>query len=83
MATNMTRVTIDATTMAKLDGLNDLLEICDESGKTLGYFQPIISPPRGPDGKIISPISDEELERRSQHLAGRALKDILSDIQKL
>ena len=79
----MTRVTIDATTMAKLYGLNDLLELCDETGKTLGYFQPIVSPPRGPDGKIISPISDEELERRSEHRTGRPLKDILNDLQKL
>jgi hypothetical protein len=79
----MTRVTVDAATMAKLYGLNDLLEICDESGKTLGYFQPTVLPPRGPDGRIISPISDEELERRSQQHTGRPLKDILNDLQKL
>ena len=79
----MTRVTIDAGTLAKLHGLNDVLEICDESGRTLGHFCPLVSPPRGPDGKIISPISDEEYERRRQTRSGRPLKDILADLRKL
>jgi hypothetical protein len=79
----MTRITVDAGTLAKLHGLNDFLEFCDESGRTLGHFCPLVSPPRGPDGKIISPISDEEWERRRQERSGRPLKDILADLQKL
>jgi hypothetical protein len=79
----MTRVTIDAATIARLKGLKDSLEICDESGMMLGYFHPFVSPPRGPDGKIISPISDQELEQRRQQRTGRPLKDILADLEKL
>lgn len=79
----MTRITLDAGTVAKLRGLSDLVEFCDESGQTLGHFQPVELPPRDPDGKIISPISDEEYERRRLERTGRPLKDIIADLHKL
>jgi hypothetical protein len=78
----MTQIKIDAATMARLNGLSDSLEICDESGRLLGYFHPSVSPPRRSDGKIASPFSDAELARRSQQRTGRPLKDILAELPK-
>jgi len=36
----MSRVTLDLELRARLNGLNEPLEICDESGRTLGHFLP-------------------------------------------
>jgi hypothetical protein len=34
------KVTIDPSLRAKLNGLNEHLEVCDENGRTLGFFLP-------------------------------------------
>jgi hypothetical protein len=77
----MTRVTIDAATVARLKDVREMVELRDEAGRVVGHFLP--GPPRDADGKIIVPFSEEELERRSQERGGRPLKDILSDLSKL
>ena len=76
----MTIVTLDASTLAKFQGIADYATIHDEAGRIVGFFCPNIEPPRGPDRKIISPISDEEWERRRNEPGGRPLKDILADL---
>jgi hypothetical protein len=40
----VTRVTIDSDTSAKLSAFFVPVELCDDSGRTLGYFQPVLSP---------------------------------------
>ena len=47
----MTRVTVDPTLRAKLNGLNTQTELCDESGHTLGLFVPA-------DGDHVQTLSD-------------------------
>jgi len=65
----MTRVIADATLPTRLRAVTDALEICDESGKLLGYFHPAV--------RVTSPLSREELERRRQQRAGKPLAEIL------
>ena len=77
----MTRITIDADTVAKLKDVRNMVELRDEAGRIVGHFLP--GPPRDANGQIIVPFSEEELERRSQERGGRPLKDILSDLSKL
>jgi hypothetical protein len=77
----MTKVVVDAAFGEKLTGLTGAVELCDESGRTLGYFQPVLSEGLSAKG-IRSPISDEEIERRSQQRSGRPLADILADLEK-
>jgi hypothetical protein len=72
----MTKLTIDAGTLAKLHNLDAPLEVCDESGKTLGYFHPAI-PANGADSAARSPFSDEELQRRRQQRTGSPLAEVL------
>ncbi|MBI1830133.1 MAG: hypothetical protein HYR84_01625 [Planctomycetes bacterium] len=36
----MSKITLDPTLRAKLNGLKETLEICDESGETVGHFLP-------------------------------------------
>jgi hypothetical protein len=79
----MTRITIDASTLGKFQGLGEYAEVCDQAGRIVGHFYPYVEPPRDPNGRIISPISDEEMERRCEERTGRPLNEILADLQKL
>ena len=38
----MSKITLDATLRSKLNGLNESLEICDETGETVGHFLPAL-----------------------------------------
>jgi hypothetical protein len=37
----MTKITVDIAIREKLHNLDTFLELCDDSGKTLGFFHPI------------------------------------------
>lgn len=74
----MTQVTIDSATAAKLKDIHEKVELRDEAGRIVGHFMP--GPPRDADGRISSPISDEEWERRVNEPGGRSLPEILSDL---
>jgi hypothetical protein len=76
----MTKVVVDATMRARLNNLADLLQVCDESGRVLGYFHPIAAP--DPVAPVQSPVPEEELERRRRQRTGRALTDILKGLQE-
>ena len=79
----MNKVTLDEALKAKLNGLNEELEICDADGRTVGHFLP-------PDlyremlyawAESQSGITKEELDRRrSQRGRGRRLADIWKDL---
>jgi hypothetical protein len=36
----MSKITLDASLRSKLNGLNEELEVCDESGATVGHYVP-------------------------------------------
>jgi len=77
----MTRVTVDSTVSAQLSAYDGPVELCDNAGHTLGYFQPIL--PVAETERILGecPISDAELRRRRQVRAGRPLTEILQDLR--
>lgn len=70
----MTKITVDSELRSKLHNLDSLIELCDETGRTLGYFHPALT------GPLESPHSIEELERRRQNPTGRSLREILKDL---
>jgi hypothetical protein len=74
----MTRVIGNAAIRAQLHNLDAALEVCDESGQTLGYFHPIIE---SSGEKITSPYSDEEIEELRKQRTGRPLTEILKDLR--
>jgi hypothetical protein len=43
----MTKVTVDQATLGRLRGLQEPLELCDESGRVLGTFTPAAGAPPG------------------------------------
>jgi hypothetical protein len=75
----MTRLTVDAAFLARLDKLDSIVEVCDESGRTVGYFHSVLA---SNAGAARSPFSDEEIQRRRQQRTGRALSEIMADLEK-
>jgi hypothetical protein len=78
----MNEVTVDAALRARLNNLDDLLQVRDESGRILGYFHPVVEPAASDATSIRSPFSTEELERRRSQRTGRSLEEILNDLSR-
>jgi hypothetical protein len=79
---SMTRIVVDSDLLSRLHGLSERLEFCDESGRTLGVFQPSapkVQPGEGVDG---SPFTREQLEEFRKQRTGRPLADILRDLEQ-
>jgi hypothetical protein len=77
----MTKIILDGASSAKFADVKDRAEVCDEAGRTLGYFLPVI-PPAAYAG-IEVPFTEEELQRFEQEPGGRTLAEILADLEKL
>ena len=76
----MTRVVVDAAFRSKLDDLDGLVELCDETGRILGYFHPLVQGSGSAAMKVQSPFTDEQIHQRQQQRAGRPLGEILEDL---
>jgi len=76
----MIRLIIDRETLVTLRNLEELAQVCDESGKTLGYVHPAVHA-HGVGQTGCSPFSDEELQQRRQQRTGRPLAEILATLR--
>jgi hypothetical protein len=72
----MTRVVIDQLIRSKFSNLAEQVELCDETGRTVGYFLPAELHHELLRAWAKSDISDEELERRRNEPGGATLQDI-------
>ena len=77
----MVKLIVDAAMRAKFNNLDELLEICDQSGQTLGYFHPTVVT-SGSENETVSPFSIEEIERRRKQRTGRPLREILENLDQ-
>lgn len=79
----MTKVFSDSGVLAKLAGMHEPVILCDESGRPVGFFQPLDPPTgKGDDGRE-PPFSEEEVERFRQQRSGRPLNEILANLERL
>jgi len=65
---------IDPALLQQLAGLTGYTILCDNTGKTLGIYQPV------KEHEIVNlepPISEEELQRRRQVRTGKTTEEIL------
>jgi hypothetical protein len=72
----MTKVTIDETLRSKLNGLDQQIELCDESGRTLGHYLPANSYRDLLVAWSKARASDQELDRRMVEPGGCSLEEI-------
>lgn len=73
----MTRITLDAGTIARLHEPNGVLEVCDEAGQTRGFYHPLSA-----SNEHRSPYSREQLEEFRKQRTGRSLAEILRDLER-
>lgn len=83
----MTSITIDAATAAKLASASEPVQLCDEAGNVLGWYDP------KPIGRTTSidevvakcPTPPEEIQRRVREEVdlARPLKDVWPEIEAL
>jgi hypothetical protein len=76
----MDKIILDAAVRAKLNGLERELEVCDETGHTLGHFLPPAVYQKLLYAWLNAQVTDEELERASQEPGGRTLEEIWREL---
>lgn len=78
----MTKVTLDAGLRSKLNGFDEPIEVCDETGQTVGHFLPASFYDELFYAALSaeSPHSKEELRRRHRESDGRSLAEIWREL---
>jgi hypothetical protein len=79
----VTRLILDPATAAKLDGTAGSIELCDPSGRTLGYFTPVVD--RSLYQGVEIPFSEEELARAEKEVEGKTYTtdEVLAHLRSL
>jgi hypothetical protein len=74
----MGKLTLDAELRAKLNGLNEELEICDEAGRIVGHFVPaeIYQQLRYRQAEDRYPYTPAERQAHAHQAGGRSLQEI-------
>ena len=76
----MSILVLDHSAIEKLKAVAEGVQIRDERGTLVGYFQPAVTPETV--DQYECPLSEEELLRIADQEGGRPLADILSDLRK-
>ncbi len=71
----MTRIVLEPEIESRLKGFQEAVEVCDHTGRLIGYFHPTRSL------RELSPLTDEDVEKLRGQPGGRPLQDILKDLQ--
>jgi hypothetical protein len=73
---DMSKVILDEVLRSKLNGLNEQVEVCDETGRTVGHYVPADVYQKLQCVSIEFPFTEEEIARRRQEKGGRTLAEI-------
>jgi hypothetical protein len=76
----MTRVIADTILRKHFGDFHHQVELCDESGQTVGFFVPCL-PQFKPPADIQSPYSPEELRRRAAEPGAKPLSEVWPEIR--
>ncbi len=78
----MTKILVDESLRKKLSRVDELAELCDKSGQTLGFFYPAEPKETKLPPGLKSPISEKELDRRRKEPGGHTLGEIWAELEK-
>jgi hypothetical protein len=78
----MGKITLDPTLRAKLNGLNERIEVCDENDQTVGIFLPQAQYMKLLYANEEVPFSEEEIERRRNSRGGCSLEEIWARLER-
>ena len=77
----MSKITLDAELCGKLRGLAEPVELCDDSGRVLGRFVPVIDMS---EWEWVGPeVSEEELDRRERSDRWYTTEEVLEHLRRL
>jgi len=77
----MSQIILDADTASKLSDLDYSVELCDPSGRVLGYFSPRVEMS---EVEFLSPgVSEEELDRREQSDKWYSFEEVMAHLKRL
>ena len=76
----MDKVRVEPLVRAKLCNLDSRLELCDESGKTLGYFVPVSEQHRLLYAWARAEFTDEEIEAARAEPGGLPIAEVLAGL---
>lgn len=71
----MNRITLDAELRAKLNGLTEQVEVCDENDKTVGMFVPLALYKQLLYENVKIPFTKEEIDRFRSEKGGCSLEE--------
>jgi hypothetical protein len=77
----MTRLTIDPTLGRQLAGQHGCVELCDASGRTIGFFTPLVQGTR-PE-RLEPTVSEEELDRREKEAETYSTAEVKAHLESL
>jgi hypothetical protein len=72
----MNKIRLDETLMARLNGLNEPMELCDEAGRALGHFLPADLYNQILYSSDFCPHTEDEIQESLQEPLGRPLTEI-------
>ncbi len=72
----MTKVIVDEPLRSMLNNLDELIELCDEPGQTIGHFLPDALYKKWLYTFDHCPYTDEEMRAHMEELGGRPLAEI-------
>lgn len=72
----MTRVIVDESLRSKLNGLDEQVEFCDESGRTIGHFLPEALNKKWLYAFDQCPYTEEEMRAHMEEPGGSTLAEI-------
>jgi hypothetical protein len=79
----MNKLVLDPAVRSQLNGLNGEVELCDEEGRTVGFFVPANLRERLWYDWAKAQFTDDELERARRQPGGRTTAEVLERLRKL
>ena len=73
----MQQITVESCLGKKLCETAGQVALCDEGGRVLGLFSPVMDRPRVEDLQLEPPLSIEETEQLRKNRTGKPLEEIL------
>ncbi len=73
----MNKIVLDESALSALDALDERVEICDSTGRVIGFFSPRCD---ASEFEIDDPPSEGELDRIEDEFDGRPLPEIMKDL---
>jgi hypothetical protein len=77
----MNKVVVDTLVRSRLDNLNSAMELCDESGVTLGYFVPASDRERALYKWVQESVADKELQSAFEEPGEYTIEEVLAELK--